>query len=110
MKRLSQLLHSFSVCKCGLTELISPRQTSTASTHSFILDLFMNQCLRVLTLSTYAWDKQINIQIEIKWNIIKKLSVYKPGNFYCDLCLSEKLCIIKKNANNPYNINKGNDI
>ena len=30
-------------------------------------------------------------------------------HFYCDLCLSEKLCIIK-NENNPNDINKRNDI
>ena len=35
---------------------------------------------------------------------------YRPGISYCYLCLSEKLCIIKKNANNPNNINKRNDI
>ena len=39
----------------------------------------------------------------------KKCSVYKPGNSHCDLCLSEKLFIIK-NANNPNNINKRNDV
>ena len=36
----------------------------------------------------------------------KKCSVNKPDNSYCDLCLSEKLCMIK-NANN---INKRNDV
>ena len=41
--------------------------------------------------------------------IIQKCSTYKPGNFNCDLCISEKLHIIK-NANNPNNINKRNDI
>ena len=35
--------------------------------------------------------------------------VYKPGYSYCDLCLSEKLCIIK-DANNPNIANKRNDI
>lgn len=71
---------------------------------------FKNQSKKyATTLSTYAWDKQINTQTEIKWNIIKKCSVYKPGNSHCDLCLSEKLFIIK-NANNPNNINKRNDV
>ena len=41
------------------------------------------------SLSTQAWDKQINTLTEIKCNIIKKCSVYKPGNSYCDLCLSD---------------------
>ena len=56
------------------------------------------------SLSTYyALGKQINTQTEIKWNIIKTCSVYKTGNSYWDLCLSEKLCIIK-NAYNSNNI------
>ena len=50
-----------------------------------------------------------NTQTEIKWNIIKKCAIYKPVNSYCDLCSSEKLCIIKS-ANNPNNITKRNDV
>ena len=61
------------------------------------------------TLSAYTWDKQINTNTDIKWNIIKKCSVYHPGNYNCDLCLTEKLRKIKS-ANNPNNINKRNDI
>ena len=61
------------------------------------------------TLSAYTWDKQIDTNTDIKWNIIKKCSVYQPGNYNCDLCLTEKLHIIKS-ANNPNNINKRNDI
>ena len=61
------------------------------------------------TSSACAWDKQINTKTDIKWNIIKKCSVYQPCNYNCDLCLTEKLCIIKS-ANNPNNINKRNDI
>ena len=38
-----------------------------------------------------------------------KYAVYKPGNSSCDFCLSGKLCMIK-NANNPNNINKRNDV
>ena len=40
---------------------------------------------------------------------MEKCSVYKPGNSYCDLCLSEKLFLIKM-ANNPNNINERNDV
>ena len=48
---------------------------------------FKNQSKRnATTLSTYAWEKQINTQTEIKWNVIKKCYVYKPSNSYCDLC------------------------
>ena len=40
---------------------------------------------------------------------MEKISVYKPGNSYRGLCLSEMLCIIKS-ANNPNNINQRKDI
>ena len=40
------------------------------------------------TLSAYTWDKQINTNTDIKWNIIKKCSVYQPRNYNCDLCLT----------------------
>ena len=45
----------------------------------------------------------------MEYHKIKKFSVYQPGNYNCDLCLTEKLHIIKS-ANNPNNINKRNDI
>ena len=44
------------------------------------------------TLSAYTWDKQIDTNTGIKWNIIKKCPIYH--------CLTEKLHIIKS-ANNP---------
>ena len=46
------------------------------------------------------------------WNKMehyKKMLCIKPDNSHCDLCLSEKLFIIK-NANNPNNVNKRNDV
>ena len=52
--------------------------------------------INATTLSAYAWDKQINSNTDIKWNIIKKYSLYQPGNYNCYLCLTEKLHIIKK--------------
>ena len=42
------------------------------------------------TLSAYACDKQINTNNDIKWNITKNCSVYRRGNYTCDLCLTEK--------------------
>ena len=67
-------------------------------------------------LSSYIWDKKINrnendeiIEPRVKWNIIKKCSIYKPGSKHCDLCLSEKLFIIL-NSPNPKCINKKQDI
>ena len=68
-------------------------------------------------LSAFIWDRQINIdsatkdikEPEIKWSVMKKCTTYKPGQRYCDLCITEKLLIIQ-NAKNPKAINKKQDI
>ena len=61
------------------------------------------------TLSKFIWDKKLNPTPKIDWSIIKVCHTYKPGNKACDLCLSEKLFIIK-NLNNPKSLNKRTDI
>ena len=68
-------------------------------------------------LSAFVWDKKLNInsddnslkEPEVKWSVIKECRVYRPGQKYCDLCISEKLFIIK-NSKNPRAINKKQDI
>ena len=77
----------------------------TQHVHSFKTASKMN----ATTLSQYIWDKKMSPNPKIKWNILKKCTTYQPGNRSCDLCISEKLAIIK-NSNNPNNINKRNDI
>ena len=66
-------------------------------------------------LSKYIWMNRLNrddngniVTPKIKWSIAKKCSTYQPGNRSCDLCISEKLMIIK-NINKPGNINKRTD-
>ncbi len=63
------------------------------------------------TLSAYTWNKGSDLEPDIECEIIQKCKckTYQPGNFNCDLCLSQKLHIIK-NANNSNTINKRNDI
>ena len=80
--------------------------------HSFITESKSNET----TLSKYIWDKELNraetddiIEPVVKWSILKECSVYRPGNINCDLCLTEKLFIIK-NSMNPRTINKKQDI
>ena len=80
--------------------------------HSFITESKLNET----TLSKYIWDKELNrdetddiIEPVVKWSILKECSVYRPGNINCDLCLTEKLFIIK-NSMNPRTINKKQDI
>ena len=54
-------------------------------------------------LSKLIWDlKDKNIQYKIKWKIIAKSNSYRAGSKNCNLCLTEKLLILK----NPKCINK----
>ena len=58
-------------------------------------------------LSKLIWDlKDKNIQNVIKWKIIAKCSSYRAGSKFCNLCLTEKLHILK----NPASINKRTEI
>ena len=61
------------------------------------------------TLSQYIWHNRLNPSPNIKWTILKKCKVYSPGQTNCDLCLSEKMHIIK-NLKKTENINKRTDI
>ena len=54
-------------------------------------------------LSKYVWDQGLNPTPNVAWKFLKKCSVYQPGGKSCDLCLSEKVYIIK-------NLHKGNCI
>ena len=80
--------------------------------HSFITESKSNET----TLSKYIWDNELNraendsiIEPVVHWSILKECRMYTPGNVNCDLCLTEKLFIIK-NSMNPKAINKKQDI
>ena len=46
-------------------------------------------------LSKHIWDlKDGNIDYEINWRIIKRVSTYKGKPSRCNLCLAEKLCFL----------------
>ena len=48
-------------------------------------------------LSKYIWKlSKEKIQYEIKWNIAAYASTYKCGSRRCDLCLTEKLKIMRE--------------
>ena len=61
------------------------------------------------TLSSFIWDKKLNPNPKIKWQIIKKCEKYQPGQKACRICTSEKYFIIK-GLLNAHNINKKTDI
>ena len=61
-------------------------------------------------LAGYIWDKKdIGVNIDsIKWEILKKCHKYQPGGKKCDVCLSEKLCIMKDS--DPTSLNKRSEL
>ena len=47
-------------------------------------------------LSKHVWNlKKENKDFSIKWSIIKRVAAYKPGSKRCNLCLEEKLLLMK---------------
>ena len=66
--------------------------------HSFKAEYKRNET----ALSKYVWERRLNLctdgritEPEVKWSILKKCKIYKPGQKNCDLCISEKHLIIK---------------
>ena len=56
-------------------------------------------------MATHIWNKKdrgIGIQ-EVKYNIVKKCHKYTAGGDKCDVCLSEKLAIMKDNDRRSIN-------
>ena len=88
----------------GITDLAF-KTRSNNHTHSFRAAGKKNST----TLSTYIWENNLQPSPKIKWTIVKKCHRYTPGQKNCDLCLSEKVEIVK-NLNNPQNLNKRTDI
>ena len=69
---------------------------------------FRNEKYRNSTaLSAFIWEqKDNNTSIEIKWEILKKCHAYVSGMKRCDLCLAEKLIIMKQ----PGTLNKRSEL
>ena len=48
------------------------------------------------TLNDHIWKlKNKNINFNIKWEVIKKVKPFTPGDKVCKLCLQEKLSILR---------------
>ena len=56
-------------------------------------------------LAGYTWDKKdVGINIDnVKWQLLKKCHRYEPSGRKCDVCLSEKLAIMKNREYNSLN-------
>ena len=46
-------------------------------------------------LSKFVWENHLNPTADIKWKVISKCKSYCPGDKLCQLCLTEKLLIMK---------------
>ena len=54
------------------------------------------------TLSHHVWNKNLGPEPNLKWDILAKAPSYRKGNRNCDLCLTEKLYILKNLHNQEY--------
>ena len=61
------------------------------------------------TLSANVWEQGLAPEPKIKWSILATAPSYQKGNRYCDLCLTEKLHILKT-FNNPNYLNKRSEL
>ena len=63
------------------------------------------------TLTKYFWDlKDKGVSAEIEWEILKKCKKYESGEKKCDVCLSEKLEILKGKRRKERMLNKRNEL
>ena len=60
-------------------------------------------------MATYVWNQNLQPEPNVKWEILRQTTPYKPGNRDCDLCLSEKVAIMSASKDNNY-LNKRSEI
>ena len=60
-------------------------------------------------LSKHVWENKLGPEPNIKWSILRRGRLYTKGGKYCDLCLTEKLCISKA-INDPKCINRRTEL
>ena len=61
------------------------------------------------TLSHHIWDNNLGNDPNLRWQIIGRAPAYKKGNRNCDLCLTEKLHIMR-HSSDPHYLNKRTEI
>ena len=59
-------------------------------------------------LSQYLWENDIP-QKNVSWDIIQKCKPYAPGQRMCQLCVQEKVHILK-HTHDTSNLNKRSDL
>ena len=87
----------------GVTENFKPRWYQHKQT-------FKNPDMRNSTaLSTFIWDSNMGEEPSINWEMIDTAPPYKPGQSECQLCLTEKLHILKHDKRR-YFLNRRNEL
>ena len=73
-------------------------------------DLSKSENRKNTKLAGYVWDKRdAGIEVtSIKWEIEKECQKYAPGGDQCDVCLTEKMFIMKNK--DPRSINKRSEL
>ena len=61
------------------------------------------------TLSQHVHEKGMNPEPILKWEIIDRAPSYRKGQRYCNLCLTEKLWLLRK-TNEPAYLNKRSEM
>ena len=54
--------------------------------------------------------KEKGESVDVKWTIVKKCNKYKSGSKMCDVCLSEKLEILKGRKKGERLLNKRSEL
>ena len=65
---------------------------------------------RETTLSGFVWDNGLEGEPNIRWVILRNAQVYTKGQRYCDLCLTEKLCINEELKKEPRCLNRRSEL
>ena len=74
----------------GVTEDFKPRWQVHKQT-------FKNSELKKATaLSAFVWEKGLNPEPNLEWQVFDRAPSYQPGQKACQLCLTEKLHILKQ--------------
>ena len=61
------------------------------------------------TLSHYYWDcKDKGETPHIQWEILRTCKTYRPGTRKCDICLTEKMLILRERG--PHSLNKRSEL
>ena len=77
----------------------------SAHKNSFKAEKYKN----ATALSAYVWENDLGPNPPIKWEVVKLVGPYLPGNKSCELCLAEKVAI-GRHSDDPSCLNKRSEL